>query len=285
MSSVVVLGAGGLLGRHLSELLRARGFEVSALDRAACDVGDAAAVARAISLASTVVNCAAFTNVDGAETQIDAAWRANALGAEHVGRIAALRGVRAIHISTDFVFDGVKPTPYDELDRPNPLSVYARSKLGGEELFLRANPQGLVVRVQGLYGEGGANFASKLHELLRAKKPLKLDAERKVQPTWAGAAAAQLARIIGSEVGSQAAGLAHLSCTGATTWAGYTRRLSEKLGLPFTCEEVPTSALVAAAARPPNCLFEHRMLRLRGLFEMPTWETAQDSFLQAVVGE
>ena len=283
MSRVLVLGAGGLLGRHLIDALLARGVEVVGRDRAACDITDPAAVGRAVAVAEVVVNCAAYTNVDGAEREQDRAWQVNALGAELVGRAAAMRGVRAVHISTDFVFDGTKATPYDELDRPNPLSVYARSKWAGEEMFLRQHPQGLVVRVQGLYGRGGSNFASKLPELLRSGRPLKLDAERRVQPTWAGAAAAQLVRILHSDAGVEAAGVVHLSCTGEATWAAFTRRLAQKLALPFSAEEVASAALGAPAARPPNCLFEHRMLRLRGLYEMPSWEAGQDGYVADVV--
>jgi dTDP-4-dehydrorhamnose reductase len=276
---IAVLGAGGLLGRHLATALTGAGHRADAFDRAACDIGDRAAVERALGFVDAVVSCAAFTNVDKAETEVDAAWRANALGAEHVGKVAQARGLYAIHVSTDFVFDGVKATPYDELDTPNPRSVYARSKLGGEQLFLRACPSGLVVRVQGLYGQGGANFASKLPELLRAKKPLSLDGERRVQPTSAHAAAAQLVHLLALAPADRVSGLAHVSCSGATTWAGYTRRLAEQLGLTADFTEVSTAQLAAPAARPPNCLFEHRMLKLRGHFLMPSWEAAQDAYL------
>jgi dTDP-4-dehydrorhamnose reductase len=279
LSLVVVLGAGGLLGRHLTEALHARGHEVRALDRRACDVADAVAVRHAVAGASTVVNCAAYTHVDKAEAESDAAWRANALGAEQVGRAAEAHGARGIHISTDFVFAGDKPAPYDEFDAPEPRSTYARSKLGGEVMFHAAHSRGLVVRVQGLYGRGGGNFASKLPELLRAQKALTLDAERRVQPTWAGAAAAQLVHLVESEAGQALRGTVHLSCSGETTWAGFTRRLIECLRLAASFSEVPTAALAAPAARPPNCLFEHRMLRLHGLYSMPSWQEAQDAFV------
>jgi dTDP-4-dehydrorhamnose reductase len=282
---IVVLGAGGLLGRHFVDRARAAGHEVRALDRAACDIGDAPQVERALEGGKVVLNCAAFTNVDRAEAEPDAAWRANALGPEHVGRAAAARGLRAIHISTDFVFGGRKPTPYDELDRPDPQSTYARSKYGGEVLFQAACPTGLTVRVQGLYGRGGGNFASKLPELLQAKKGLKLDAERRVQPTWAGAAAMQLLHLVEAEAGRRATGLVHLSCSGETTWAAFARRMAERMNVPASFTEVPTAALAAPAPRPPNCLFEHRMLILRGLYRMPSWQDAQDAFLADVVGK
>ncbi len=276
MNRVVILGAGGLLGSHLVRALGGSGQVVGAYDRKACDITDEDAVEGALRGATAVINCAAFTNVDRAEAEPVAAMAANALGAEHVGSAAAKVGARAIHISTDFVFDGTKVGPYDEADEPAPISTYGRTKLEGERRFLRALPTGVVVRVQGLYGRGGANFASKLPELVRAGKPLRLDNERRVQPTFAAAAARQLLTVLASEL----FGIVHLSNTGATTWAGYTRRLVERLGLPSTFEEVPSAALPMPAARPPNCLFDHRVLREAGLLELGSWEEAQDAFLR-----
>ncbi len=276
LSHVVILGAGGLLGRHLVEALGGSGHIVGAYDRKACDITDQDAVDGALRGATAVINCAAYTNVDKAEAEPEAAAAANGRGPEHVARAAAREGARAIHISTDFVFDGKKPGPYDEADPPAPLSSYGRSKLEGERRFLAALPSGVVVRVQGLYGRGGANFASKLPELLSAGKALRLDAERLVQPTFAGAAARQLLAILGSDL----TGIAHLSNTGATTWAGYTRRLASKLGIAASFEEVPSAELPMPAARPPNCLFSHRVLREAGLMQLGSWEEGQDAFLR-----
>lgn len=275
MTKVAVLGAGGLLGRHLVELLERSGRPVAAFDRKACDVSDRSHVERALAEAGAVINCAAFTNVDRAETETAAAFNANGVGAELVGAVASARKLRAIHISTDFVFDGKKATPYDERDQPAPLSAYGKSKLEGEQRFAAACPGGAIVRVQGLYGRGGGNFASKLPELLSANKALKLDNQRKVQPTWAGNAAAQLLAILDSDV----RGIVHVSSSGAATWADFTRRLRDRMGLTLAFEEVPSDALSAPAARPPNCLFDHRVLRAKDLYAMPTWEDGQDQFL------
>jgi dTDP-4-dehydrorhamnose reductase len=270
---VAVLGAGGLLGRHVVEELA--GHEVLALDRRACDVVDLGAVCERTAGAQLIVNCAAFTHVDGAESNEEDAYRANALGAENAARAALRHGAKLLHVSTDFVFDGAQAAPYDEFDRPNPLSVYARSKWAGEELVLRSGARLFLSRVQGIYGAGGWSFSSRLRELIRAGKPLKLDRERRVQPTWARTAARQLVRIAATD----AYGIYHVSCKGATTWAELAARMAARLGVPRCWEEVPTAALQSPAARPPNCLFRHRMLALRGVDVMPDWTVALDEYL------
>lgn len=270
--NVVVLGAGGLLGRHLLEEL---GPEAKGFGRADCDVTDEAAVARCVRGADVVINCAAFTNVDGAERDEEGAYRANALGAENVARAAEAAGARCVHVSTDFVFDGRQAEPYDEFSTPRPLSVYARSKHAGEVLAERACRRLFIVRVQGLYGAGGANFSSKLLGLIRAGRPLKLDRERRVQPTWARAAARQITRLARTEH----YGTYHVSCAGETTWAGFARHVATRLGVTPAWEEVPTAALAAPAARPPNCVFRHRMLTLRGLHHLPDWKDALDEYI------
>ena len=270
---VVVLGAGGLLGRHVVEELR--GHEVVALDRRACDVGELAEVCSAAKGAALLINCAGFTNVDGAERDEAGAYRANAIGAENVARAALAASAKAVHVSTDFVFDGEKREPYDEFDPPRPLSIYGRSKWAGEELFRSRGGRTFLVRVQGLYGAGGGNFSSKLRALVRAEKPLKLDAERRVKPTWARAAARQLVALAATDH----FGTYHVSCHGEATWAGFARALAERIGATPRWEEVSSAALGAPAARPPNCFFAHRMLALRGLVRKPDRRAALDEYL------
>ncbi len=271
---VAVLGAGGLLGSHLLEELR--GHQVAAFDRAACDIADGDAVLRATAGAELIANCGAYTNVDGAEREEDAAYRANALGAENVARAAEAHGAKLVHVSTDFVFDGKQSEPYDELATAAPQSVYARSKWAGEVLAQQACRKLFLVRVQGLYGHGGKNFSSKLRGLIAAGKPLKLDGERRVQPTWARSAARQMVVLAATD----RYGTYHVSSKGAATWAEFARFVADRLKVAPNWQEVTTAQLAAAAARPANCLFRHRMLALRGLDVMPDWRDALGEYLE-----
>jgi len=268
---ILVTGGRGLLARHVVEEMGG-----TALGREELDITREDAVARALDGAEVVINCAAYTNVDGAESHLEEAFATNVTGAANLARAAKERGAIFMHLSTDFVFDGSKPSPYNETDRPNPQSAYARSKYEGERAVLEIGGRASVVRVQGLYGEGGRNFSSKLRELILARKPLKLDNQRRVQPTWARSAARQLKRL----VEAQAIGIFHVSCKGAATWAEFARHVAERLDVAPNWEEVPTAALAAPAARPPNCLFAHLALAERGLDVMPDWRAALDEYLK-----
>jgi len=270
---VAVLGAGGLLGKHVLEELR--GHDAVALPRSVCDLGDRAQVLAATVGCAAIINCGAYTNVDGAETHEDEAYRANALGAENAARAARTHGAQLVHVSTDFVFDGTSATPYDEWAVPNPVSLYGKSKWVGEELVRGIGGRWAIARVQGLYGAGGRNFSSRLAEFVTAGKPLKLDRQRRVQPTWARSAA----RALVSLVEADEAGVFHVSCGGETTWAGFTHALCERLAVPATFVEVDSAALSTPAARPPNCVFAHWMLKVKGLPSLPSWQDALDEYV------
>lgn len=271
---ITILGGAGLLARSVAAELGDQ--EVASFDRPRCDIAELDQVRRAVAGAQLVINCAAFTNVDACETRVDDAYRVNAVGAENVAVAARDAGAKVVHVSTDFVFDGVKKEPYDEFDAPHPISHYGRSKRAGEQLVERVGGKLFLVRVQALYGDGGANFASKLRDLIRAGKPLKLDAERRVQPTWARVAARQIVRLAATE----RYGTYHVSCAGETTWAGFAQFVAERLGVAPNWTEVPSRELGTPAARPPNCLFERRLLKLRSLDVMPDWRDACDEYLR-----
>src|SRR5437868_9463249 len=163
---LLVTGAAGMLGRDVVEAARESGHEVVGLGPADLDVTDPDAVGRAVDAArpAAVVNCAAFTDVDGAEERTDEALAVNGAGAGNVAAAAAASGAAAIQISTDYVFDGAKSAPYVESDRPGPASAYGRSKLEGERA-VAANPRHAIVRSSWLFGVGGGNFVATMLRL------------------------------------------------------------------------------------------------------------------------
>lgn len=274
----VVFGAGGLLGRHLLLELQTRNINALGVTRQECAIDRFDLVQKYIAAGDTIINAAAYTNVDGAETDSDQAYRTNAAGAEQLARAAELANATIVHISTDFVFDGESNRPYDEFDLPVPQSIYGRSKRAGEILVESAARKHHIVRVQGLYGTGGRNFFSRLPEFLRKDAAnLRIDAERRVQPTSAATAARAIIDIARSDY----YGYWHASCQGATTWHLFAVRMAELLGVPINWQAVGSAELKLPAARPDNCLLEHRRLKLTGLSLLPTWQEALSDFINS----
>lgn len=284
---VAVLGPQGSLGVHLCEELRHAGHDVDPIDRSICDLRnpDRENLYRLRDRLTEhdcqlVVNCAAYTDVDGAEQNTDEAFQINALGAEMVARAAGEASAALCHISTDFVFDGTQSRAYDEFDEPRPLSAYARSKLAGERLVQKSGVRSFIVRVGGLYGRRGRNFVSTLVARLKVNQPLRIDKQRLTAPTWNRLLSRQLITLC--ERGEH--GVYHATCLGETTWYGFAQALCEEaaaLGceLPQTFIGVTTDELAAPAARPASSLLDCRMLRLRGLMRLPPWRDALKGYL------
>ncbi|HVV17162.1 MAG TPA: dTDP-4-dehydrorhamnose reductase [Polyangia bacterium] len=260
----LVLGAGGLVGGALCDQLGRAGWRAVAAPRSACDIRDPDAVG-ALCRATrpgVVFNAAAYTNVDGAEADPDLAGAVNAGGAEAAARAANEVGAAFVHYSTDFVFDGEQERPYDERDPPSPLGAYARSKAEGDARVAAATPRHFILRVGCVYGRGGRNFPSTLVRRLRAGQPLRVDAERRVSPTWVREVAAVSLALAGTDH----YGLYHCTAHGDTTWADFARAVAAELGLrDARIEPVSDATLALAARRPRRAVLDKRMLQLRGL--------------------
>ncbi len=268
----IILGAGGLLGRHC---VQAFSSSVFAAPRVACDITRIHEIARIIRDFDLVVNCAAFTNADAAETQQRAARDVNTVGASNVALACKVSGATLVHVSTDSVFDGESEVPYDESASSRPISAYGQTKLDGEyEVRSLGGKKVYIVRVQGLYGDGGRNFASQIIGKICRGERFRVDCERLTQPTWARAAALQIARL----VEECKPGMYHVSCSGVTTWAGFAQAVAEELKLPRTWQEVSTAALGLAAKRPRNCTFSHAALG--DAFQMLDWRDTLRTYLE-----
>jgi dTDP-4-dehydrorhamnose reductase len=279
----VVFGAGGLLGQALLARLPESGIELLAAPRGRgeADITDAGRVAELLERLrpDLVFNAAAFTDVDGAEDQPQAAFAANAEGPEVLARTAQVVGAALVHYSTDFVFDGERPTPYDEDVPPLPLSTYARSKLEGERRVQATLARSFVVRVGCLYGRGGRNFASTLLRRLRQGELIRADNERRVSPTWID----PVARLSGQLAISGRFGLYHATAQGETTWADFARFVADQAGLPEArVEAVAGSALRLKAVRPRRAVLVSRRLGAIGLAPLPPWEEQARAYLASV---
>ncbi|MBA3424745.1 MAG: dTDP-4-dehydrorhamnose reductase [Rubrobacteraceae bacterium] len=246
---VLLAGAGGQLGRELARLLPEQGHETVSLARADLDIADSRAVGRTIEqhTPDLVINAAAFTGVDAAETEAEAAYAVNALGPRNLAVACERAGCELLHVGTNYVFDGTGERPYEPFDPPNPLSGYGRTKLAGDEYVMRLCRRWYVVRTAGVYGEGG-NFVRTMLRLAGERDEIRVKNDEFVSPTWARDLADGIIRIV--EAGDY--GLYHLTNSGSCSWYEFAREIMRLTGSEVRVTPISTSEFPLPAPRPPN---------------------------------
>ncbi|MHB8612959.1 MAG: dTDP-4-dehydrorhamnose reductase [Candidatus Dormibacteraceae bacterium] len=261
--SAVVLGAGGQLGRELSRILG----EGSGMLRHQVSIADPESIEGLLAgrRPTTVFNCAAYNAVDRAETARDLAFAVNAEGPANLARSCARHGIRLVHFSTNFVFDGALDRSYVESDAPAPLSFYGASKLEGERRVLELLPGALVIRTSALYGDTGSaikggSFPERILSRAGAGEALRVVSDQKVNPTYA----ADLAPVAIQLAESNANGIVHLVAAGCVGWDDFARAVLEESRVVAEVQSVSSVELQAPARRPLNgCLASVRTEGLR----------------------
>ena len=276
---VLITGANGMVARATAEYCRRVGDEVAALPRNEMDISDITSVRRAMEKhrPDAVINCAAYTNVDGAESEADRAYAANVLGVENLAASACQVDACFITISTDYVFDGAKNGFYTQRDTPRPQGVYAVTKRQGELAAMQSNGRTVVVRTGWIYGEGGTNFLSVMHEMMAEGKTVKAIRDSFGTPTFAMDLAKRLRQL--AELDMPA--IFHVTNAGpGTSFLGFAQKIAAVGGFdPRLIEAVSKDDLKRPAPRPASskiaCLFSERF----GLDPMPDWEDGIRRFL------
>ena len=256
------------------DVMRVAGSDAVGFTRAELDVTDAAAVRESLADAELVINCAAYTDVDGAEGDPAAAHAVNAQGAHNVAAVAP----RVIYVSTDYVFDGSKTGPYVESDPVNPLSAYGRSKLEGERATLTAGPHNLVVRTSWLFGAGGGNFVSTMLRLGEEREQLKVVNDQVGCPTFTGHLAEALVALARGEAeadGVSPHGFLHVAGGGSCSWFEFARTIFERAGVDVGVQPCSTEEFPRPAPRPANSVLASE----RGAPELPAWQEGLDAYL------
>jgi len=272
---ILVVGANGMLGKDLMSLLgnRARGVDIEDIDITSPESCER--LLRTLH-PSIVVNCAAYTDVDGCETNVDAAMQVNAEGVAHLALSTRLIGARLVQISTDYVFDGGKGSPYLEDDAPNPLNVYGESKYAGE-LNAAFNPDHLIVRTQWLYGLHGKNFVETMLRLAREKDELSVVDDQIGTPTWAVDLAQAIVALIDKK---ELRGIYHAANAGSCSWNGFARAIFEEAGLSVTVNGMTTEQLNRPARRPLYSTLECEKLARDTGFRPQPWRDALKRYLK-----
>lgn len=270
----LVTGAAGMLGQDVLAELRRNGIEAVGLSRAELDVTDQAAVRSALKGVALVVNCASWTDVDGAESAQEAVVAVNGTGARILAEACAANGARLLQISTDYVLPGDASQPYAEDAATGPVNAYGRSKLIGEQAVAELLPQdGYVVRTAWLYGEHGPNFVATMLKLAAQRDTLDVVDDQQGQPTWSVALAQRLVELGRAALAGRApAGIYHGTASGMTTWFGLAREVYRLCDLdPERIRPTTSASFVRPAARPAFSVLAHDRWALVGLAPMRDW--------------
>ncbi|MDX5371668.1 MAG: dTDP-4-dehydrorhamnose reductase [Pseudomonadaceae bacterium] len=278
---ILITGRHGQVSRELQLALGGLA-ELLVLGQAELDLGDGAAIRSAVrrSRPDLLINAAAHTAVDQAESEPERAFAINATAPGVLAEEAARLGIPLIHYSTDYVFDGSKAAPYDEDDRPNPLGVYGRSKLAGEEAIRAVGGQHLILRTSWVYSLHGRNFLLTMQRLLQEREELRVVADQVGAPTWAGSIAQASAELIRHwrEGRGGSWGTYHLTGQGETSWFGLAEAIAAQLRQQGkACARlvpIPTSAYPTPARRPLNSRLDCSRLQREWQVRLPHWHDA-----------
>ena len=281
---LLVTGAAGQLGSEVAGLLGNAGHEVLTPSSRELDFLEADEVADAVGSlrADWVINCAAYTQVDKAEADADAAFCINREAPGRIAQAQAACGGRMLQVSTDFIFDGLQHRPYVETDRPNPLGVYGRSKLEGEQAVLQALPEAVVLRTAWVYGVRGHNFVKTMLRLALAGKPLRVVDDQVGTPSWAR----DIATAIAALVTADARGVFHYTNAGETSWHGFACAILEEAALAGfdvrteSVTPIPTSAYPTPATRPAYSVLATEKIRPLLDTPIPDWRMSLKNMLQ-----
>ena len=274
----LITGAGGLLGSALSTVMDRRGMEYKALAKSDLDVTDRYATERCISAENPhiVFHCAAFTNVDMAESERSTSIAVNAGGATNVAEACKTAESRMVFFSTDYVFDGTKRTPYAPHDKPNPLSTYGESKLAGENLVTASGVDVLLIRTSWLYGAVGRNLVDTVIQGAREGKTLQLIDDQTGSPTWAR----HIAEITLDLVSHRVSGTYHVTDSGEASWYDLGREALSICGLQCEVKRISSEDWRAPAPRPRYSVLNSSNAEAILGRRMTPWREALKRFLK-----
>lgn len=278
---ILVTGGWGQLGWDCREVLGAA-HEVLALDLPNLDITDETSVRGIMNLwrPDVIVNCAAYTAVDRAEKDVEKSWKVNRDGPAILSKVAASSGIRLVHVSTDYVFDGKREVPnaYLETDEPDPVGVYGKSKLAGEREIQAAGGSYAILRTAWLYGSHGYNFLKTI--LRRAvnepQKGLAVVNDQFGSPTWSRRLAEQILRV----VDSGAEGICHASGEGYCSWWEFATQFIQDMGLACEVRACTSADYPTLATRPKNSILENARLKELGLNVMRDWRDDLKEYVQ-----
>jgi dTDP-4-dehydrorhamnose reductase len=275
---IAILGGKGMLGSDVFVACEKQGLDVTALDLPDFDITDTDQLRQVVKDSQIIVNCAAYTDVEKAESQPDLAYKVNAEAVANLGSLAKGFGIWVLHISTDFVFDGTSERPYVETDTPNPINVYGASKFAGEKLLIESGCSNCIMRVEWTYGLNGNNFVTKLIDNAKNKKGLAVVDDQIGSPT----ATAEVAEAICTLVRKKPEGLFHFACSGYASRFETAKFIFDRLDMQVNLTSCKTSDYKTAAKRPLNSRFCCDKIQLLLAEPIKPWQKPLEKFLERI---
>ncbi len=265
-----------MFGTDMVKTCEQRGFAARIFDLPEFDITNSEQLREAVDSADVIINCAAYTDVDGAERQVDLAYQVNAAAVGRLGELAKQAGKWVLHISTDFVFDGRSDTPYVETDAPNPINEYGRTKLAGERLLFESGCRCCIVRVEWTYGSAGNNFVTKLLQRARSGRPVKVVDDQVGSPT----ATTEASEAICDLLRRTPEGVFHFAGDGYVSRYETAKFVCDRLSMDVNLLPCKTSDFAGPAARPLNSRFDCSKIKtlLDGPIEL--WQIPLEGFLR-----
>ena len=284
MRTILLTGSNGQIGWELRRTLTTLG-RVTALDRRGMDLADPDSIRSAIRACDPqiIINAAAYTAVDQAESEPELALAVNGAAPGIMAEEAKKLGALLVHYSTDYVFDGAKTAPYAEEDAPNPGNVYGRSKLAGERAIAASGARHLIFRTSWVYGARGKNFLRTLLRLAQERAELRIVDDQVGAPTWCRAIAEATAQVLAcmqTRDASDTYGTYHLSAAGSTSWYGFARAILGHAGSSCKVVPIPTREYPLPARRPANSVLSNARFSARFGIALPEWAEALKLCLQ-----
>jgi dTDP-4-dehydrorhamnose reductase len=286
MKSVVIIGASGQLGGELVKLLseRAKLYSFSHKDMEICNFEKVNSLIKQIK-PEIVINASAFNKVDLCETEVNLAFNVNAFAVRNLAKVCQQLKIMLIHFSTDYVFGGERNYPYHEADRPNPLSVYACSKLAGEYFVSSVCEKHLIIRTCGLYTKTERyNFVNLMLKLVKENKPIRVVCDQYVTPTSANELAKKVIQLLEMcKENEHAFGLYHITNNGECTWYEFAKKIFEVAKLRPNLQPVSSEQFGARARRPKYSVLENRRLKILGIDDLRQWQDALEDHLRRLL--
>lgn len=273
---IAILGGKGMLGTDLADICKQQGFDVKVFDLPEFDITNSQQLKQAVGAAEVIVNCAAYTNVDGAESEVDLAYQVNAAAVGRLGAFAKDADKWVLHISTDFIFDGRLNTPYVETDTPNPINEYGKTKLAGEQLLGESGCRHCIIRLEWTYGFAGNNFVTKIIRRAKADKTLKVVDDQVGSPT----ATTEVANVICKLLQKKPESIFHYASAGYVSRYQMAEFIFDKLSMDVNLVPCKTSDFVSDAARPLNSRFDCSKIKNLLDEQIKPWQDPLERFLR-----